>query len=177
MDNYEQKYKEALERAKQIHLQHKAQCFDVMAEVFPELKESEDEKIREKIIIALHRDEYMNEDEINECVAWLEKQGKQNSVEIDGDDVEIIEEWETIIKEKRSEWQLSDWFVDATSLLVQKIKSTNKKYLNIGKCKSMFNACVNVLRNVGHSHLAEWLEKQGEQKAPLELKGVCNYRT
>ena len=39
MENYEQKYKEALERAKEINNEQRAQPFNVMTRVFPELKE------------------------------------------------------------------------------------------------------------------------------------------
>lgn len=68
------------------------------------------------------------------------------------------------IEENKEKWQLSDWFVEATALLIQKVKHIeNNENINIKGSKVMLNACVNVLRNVGHSHLSNWLEKQFEQ--------------
>ena len=43
------RYDEALEKAEKIHNEHKAQPFNVMLKVFPELAESEDERIRKAI--------------------------------------------------------------------------------------------------------------------------------
>ena len=77
-------YDEAIKRAKEINNEHKAQPFDVMLKVFPELKESEDERIRkaisqcvkdmrgqfEKLYSVHHKD----------AIAWLEKQGEQNEI-------------------------------------------------------------------------------------------------
>ena len=71
------RYDEAIERAKEINNEHKAQPFDVMLKVFPELKESEDERIRKRIIQALHGD-VLEMSEIKEAVAWLEAQGEHS---------------------------------------------------------------------------------------------------
>ena len=71
MENYEQKYKEALERAKEINNEQRAQPFNVMTRVFPELKESEDERIRGAII------EHLKDNNLIEWAAWLEKRGEQ----------------------------------------------------------------------------------------------------
>jgi len=86
--DYEKKYKEALERAREIHNEHRAQCFDVMVKVFPELKESEDEKIR-KAIIEHFRNHQKNGEktfanlQVSDFISWLEKQGNQpNKVSI-----------------------------------------------------------------------------------------------
>ena len=66
--NYEQKYKEALERAKGFRTD---ECKDVAEYIFPELKESEDERIRKEIyqFVIEQRPE-------KEWIAWLEKQGE-----------------------------------------------------------------------------------------------------
>ena len=53
--------------------------------VFPELKESEDERIRKRIIHALHGD-VLELSEIKEAVDWLEKQGEKGTK---GNDMEI----------------------------------------------------------------------------------------
>ena len=83
--DYEKAYKEALERAREIHNEHRAQCFDVMVKVFPELKESVDERIRKELLKSfkyqqreLRPDkEWLNGIKLSEVVAWLEKQGEQ----------------------------------------------------------------------------------------------------
>lgn len=78
--DYEQKYKEAQGWIEKIYptLQHEQQ---MEAEAFfPELKDSEDERISKEIIEYLertvphhHRDEVLKS---KEWTAWLEKQGK-----------------------------------------------------------------------------------------------------
>jgi hypothetical protein len=89
MENYEKKYKEALERAKYL----KENTDSVGAkdisytfeQIFPELRESEDEKIRKGLIKGLsamrdiHKHQTFSDDAINidDAIAWLEKQGKQ----------------------------------------------------------------------------------------------------
>lgn len=82
--NYEQKYKEALEKARQFS-EHPLQedSSSIVEYIFPELKESEDEKIR-KTLIRFFKDSYPDETEmydgtvtVGKALAWLEKQGKQ----------------------------------------------------------------------------------------------------
>lgn len=78
--DYEKLYKEALERAKKVHDEHRAQPFDVMLKVFPELKESEDERIRKELInYFIKGKEYLSLCSFSkeEILAWLEKQGEQ----------------------------------------------------------------------------------------------------
>jgi hypothetical protein len=78
--DYEQKYKEAFERARIIH-KYSSDLAEIkrMECVFPELRESEDERIRKAISIYLDwldgrkdcapRGEYS----IRDMIAWLEK--------------------------------------------------------------------------------------------------------
>ena len=76
-------YDEALERARALN---KGKDVDVESGtttceyIFPELKESEDEKIRKEIISIL-RNAYWtsNKNRFNELVAWIEKQGKNST--------------------------------------------------------------------------------------------------
>lgn len=81
--DYEQKYKEALERARESH--DKSNGFikkEWIETIFPKLKESEDEKIREEIIKNIRQDIEiectLSEDEGNRWIAWLEKQGEKS---------------------------------------------------------------------------------------------------
>lgn len=84
--DYKEKYEQALERARQFsekpYLEDSA---GIVEYIFPELKESEDEKIRkwcishfkECINVIKDNDEY-KEYLSNKVLAWLEKQGEQN---------------------------------------------------------------------------------------------------
>ena len=87
-------YDEALKRAKEINNEQKAQPFDVMLKVFPELKESEDERIRKAISQCVEdmrgQFEKLYSVHHKDAIAWLEKQS-----EIDKASYEISE------KEKR----------------------------------------------------------------------------
>ncbi len=69
------RYDLAIEKAEKIHNEHKAQPFDVMLKVFPELAESEDEKIR-KELIAIFKGQipYTSGEDDKRYIAWLEKQ-------------------------------------------------------------------------------------------------------
>ena len=67
--DYEKAYKEALERAK------KGECLE---NIFPELKESEDEKTKREIMEYItHYKDSLDDDEYRTWIVWLEKQGEQ----------------------------------------------------------------------------------------------------
>ena len=55
-----------------------------MEDIFPELKESEDEKMRKSIIYALRNGGFYDSDKTDEAIAWLEKQGN-------GKDIHLLE--------------------------------------------------------------------------------------
>lgn len=77
MDTYEEKYNEALERAKTLYENAHGMILKKWVEqVFPELAESEDERIRKSLIDMLKNDEkcYLKE------IAWLEKQGEPKEI-------------------------------------------------------------------------------------------------
>ena len=84
--NYEKAYKEALERAKNLRKDAIDMGESIRAKqceiIFPELKESVDEKIR-KALIRFHKstvdvDGIKGED----IIAWLEKQVEQEHIRI-----------------------------------------------------------------------------------------------
>ena len=73
-------YDEALRRAKEINNEQRAQPFDVMTKVFPELKKSNDERIRKEIIeIFKNLGNGKIPVDINyaDIFTWLEKQGEK----------------------------------------------------------------------------------------------------
>lgn len=83
--NYEEKYKEALERARALI---KANTSDALfhlkdiESIFPDLAESAGERIRKAIIEHLRQDieleQILSEEIGSDWIAWLEKQGEQN---------------------------------------------------------------------------------------------------
>ena len=84
MDTYEKKYKEALERAKGVIEQNPLMEYlkKGIEYIFPELKESEDERIRKAIYNCVKwfgfDSSFFKYVSQEECLAWLEKQGEQN---------------------------------------------------------------------------------------------------
>ena len=61
MDTYEKKYKEALERASKLRVQNPFDTVSQMMEhVFPELKESEDERIRKAAVAFVKASNHFN---------------------------------------------------------------------------------------------------------------------
>lgn len=78
------RYEEALERANKIYTDKykpeiAAFCKQSLENIFPELKESEDERIRKAIIESLPKHCYLPQTNINvkDAVSWLEKQSKK----------------------------------------------------------------------------------------------------
>lgn len=85
--DYEKKYLEALERARQFSENPLEEDSSSIVEyIFPELKESDDERIRKVLIDYFNR--YKEQEECgiktffgiptDNIIAWVEKQGKQN---------------------------------------------------------------------------------------------------
>ena len=79
MDTYKKKYDEALERAKSFKT---LELRDVAEYIFPELKESEDERIRKELIsfLQLPHPQFVGERKQEKWIAWLEKQAKQTPI-------------------------------------------------------------------------------------------------
>ena len=80
--NYEKAYKEALERAKQSLTYPDYPGFMRVDVIFPELAESEDEKIRKSLIDLIKGItswNYFLGISREQMIAWLEKQGEQKS--------------------------------------------------------------------------------------------------
>ena len=82
MKDYEKKYKEALERAKKYRLK---EDLIITQDIFPELKESEDERIRKEIISAIKEDWPGHTD----WIAWIEKQEQKPTELAKGEDYGI----------------------------------------------------------------------------------------
>lgn len=114
--DYEKKYNEALEKARMYRDNAKAvEEYAAVARyenIFPELRESEDERISDTIFSCLHQccnAEFISEKQRDDALAWLEKQKEipmPNSTE-------LIEMWhaeKAMLKEKDfrgDEWRLA----------------------------------------------------------------------
>lgn len=133
--NYEQLYKEALERAKEDISSGILARRETARYIFPELRESSEEMVRRTIISTLYRDDYLSTEEVNECVAWLEKQSKEN-----------------MIKALRLEYEKGK----ADGLQEQRKEWTSEDLLNR-------NEIMDILQEYNRDDLIDWLEKQGNE--------------
>jgi len=112
--DYEKAYKEALERMKSWVRGEHPECFTEAQKaaefIFPELKESEDERIRKEIIDFILDNETNEGDDINRWLVWLEKQGKYKSPEEDAKILELanIKRWLERQGERKSAWSEED---------------------------------------------------------------------
>lgn len=146
--NYEQKYKEALEKLRAFHRDYKniSHLVDVKEElesIFPELKESEDERIRTLLISSVKNETPIASEHNKElAIAWLEKQGETE----DEDDTDFT--------------------------IYHPLKNGSGKYECIpysfyGSLTSFSEDedLINFLRNCFYTEkeCKEWIEKQGEQ--------------
>ena len=86
MEDYKKKYKEAFERARGLlegmdEGDYFASNEDI-ENIFPELKESKDERIKKAIIRILKGEtRYVSKEDTDKYVAWLEKQGEKKPAE------------------------------------------------------------------------------------------------
>lgn len=122
MENYEKKYKEALEKARQLCAYPTTKSFiSDLQDLFPELKESEDEKIRQKILFlfyAWRNNEQVNipnKKEVEKAIAWLEKQTDQTDIAnkeywrgYREGKKEILDKYAEQSKQKPAEWSKED---------------------------------------------------------------------
>ena len=85
--DYEKKYKEALKDMRAIYPNLKGDAKLAVEHAFPELAESEDERIRKgiieiiKVVSGPDCDVYLNEKKQEKYLAWLEKQKEQKPAE------------------------------------------------------------------------------------------------
>lgn len=166
MESYEKKYKKALEVAKRKLCFDKAGMVDSFTpndiyEMFPELKESDDERIRKWCIshfkgcinVIKDNDEY-KEYLSNKVIAWLEKQGIQPRYNIG--DVICDKSCTTLNKETQSNMEIVDikngmYICDKGSFPV----SQQDEYVLVGKkidSKLNDDSVSNELRTASFAH-------------------------
>lgn len=180
-------YDKAIERAKEINNEHKAQPFDVMLKVFPELAEPEDEKIRKAIInvFTSHKDyEVFFGVSVEDILAWLKKQGEhanfRSKIQI-GDKVTRndsgvlvnLSQFERVAKKAEKQCKkvepIEGFNTEFERQISQLIASAiNKEHeYNEGYVKWTANALLEYAKRE--------LEKQGEKKSEKEVDNLHNY--
>lgn len=113
--NYEQRYKEALKAVKELQEANLSDdgIQNWVNEKFPELRESEDDRIRKGIIRNLEyladRAEGFVKDELKERIAWLEKQGTSyTKKDIDDAYVEGMAFAKNELEKQKTDWSEED---------------------------------------------------------------------
>ena len=125
MEDYKKKYKEALDNFKKIKAANKdnKELVDFIEYKYPELKESEDERIRKEIIqsiqdnmCVIHKDK---------CIAWLEKQGGQKPAWSEEDE-KIIKELSNIIVANSKNNYLGHYYTPDLITKLQSLRHSSK---------------------------------------------------
>ena len=158
-------YDEAIERANELNyvsdkdsLQRKT-----VEHIFPELKESEDERIRKRLI-ELFKGHWSDEWyglKVDKVLAWLEKQDSYYTFEIKkGHWYKCVCDYmlnssDLMFKNDRLYYCRRDW------RLIGEIDERNVKDIGINGYKSFFRPATN-------QEIKDWLEKQREQKCTTE---------
>lgn len=164
--DYEKAYKEALERAKGVIEQNPLMEYlkKGIEYIFPELKESEDERIRKGIIRNLEyladRAEGFVKDELKERIAWLEKQGEQKPI-ISNNALR-----EGITHFGITQYQIDNWlkkYVDVEKQGEQKIKTPEE---SLGIDSDTYNKIVDEC--VYGEQKPAWSEEDEKQARQIE---------
>ena len=157
--NYEKAYKDALERAKKLYEQ--GTITESLSYVFPELKESEDERIR-KVLIDLvkcnERSGYtlLNNVTTDSMLAWLEKQGDTN---------------ETINRDEFTQGVLRGAAINLITWIDYNAAEGNTCLSNM-ECKDIEDALVSGDWNKIYTYIKKKLEKQSKQKHIFDFKAA-----
>lgn len=154
MEDYKKKYEDALERAKKYYNRELyAECNGSLVEdIFPELKESEDERIRKEILqsiqdnmCVIHKDK---------CISWLEKQDSIGKIN------EKLRQYREYLVEETERWHK---------------KEEDETLSKIGKqdCIGHANAYVSARAEFEEIFDYEsWLQKQGKPQVRTGIEWV-----
>ena len=189
--NYEKKYKDALERAREWYNNSNSSSIgkSYLYAIFPELKESgnEDEKIRKEIINYFKcqsREEPSRKDTHNKWIAWLKKVIIPNHNDNDSSFIEdiknVIDEAPLLMqsdKEKMIGW-LEKQGNESVNIDIESMVSSYEQRV-VSQCNGVknnpfVNMCVSAFRHGIEDTLEELnlkkLEKQCESKSAEEVK-------
>ena len=141
MDTYEKKYNEALSQARFYY----GNCptepeKEKLEKLFPELRESEDERIRQKLMWLLQQDICpFPEEEVAQMLNYLEKQKEQKPTISD----EAIREG--IVHFGITQYQIDNWLKKHINIIEQKEQKPNYCHYggdpNVERCKYCSAAC------------------------------------
>lgn len=146
MENYEQKYKEALETARKINSGEGVAApegWSIPEVIFPELKESNDERIRKEIIHYLDREITLfnfggDIATFKRWISWIERQGKHNDFAFKSTIKAIKEEKTDNTNKVEPKFKTGDWIVNNISKDIFLIKSSNSGYCELEDTKGKF---------------------------------------
>lgn len=163
------RYDEALKEAVIAHKDEDRHLKATLERIFPELKESEDERISGNIIATIHL--YYGEpleDEAKEMIAWLEKQGEQKiktpeeSLGIDSDTYNKIVD-ECIYGEQKPAWSAEDTFM--VQRICKYLDASKKYYVDSSEVRE----CIDWLKSLKERYT--WKPSDEQMKA---LKDALN---
>ena len=125
--DYEKKYKEALERAKEMISNEcsSEHTKTVCQEIFPQLAESEDERTREDIMHFLYA--WRGDTKVEKWLAWLEKQKPAEWSEEDGYRIRWIISLLTTMQEKGIDDRYGDSVHDDIPDMISWLKSLRQQ--------------------------------------------------
>ena len=172
--DYEKKYNEALERARKCWgeynelvgaYENKGLC----EEIFHELAESEDERIRGAII------DHLKDNNLTEWAAWLEKQGELNPV-----DFSDLRTWKYIVDAVWTEKEGIGQYLDSP-FTEEVAKKLQKRFGNIEQPKQEWSEedtemidCL--IRHCKKEYEELCNDKYGHQEIVSDLKRSCRER-
>lgn len=185
-----QRYDLAIKRAKEINAEHSKKGFKPSDDVmycFPELVESEDERIKEDIIWCLKHSGIKPDKPINphvrttmkEALAWLEKQGEQKPTHTDFSDLRT---WKYIVDTVLTEKEGIGQYLDS-QFTEEVAKKLQKRFCNIQQKptwseedKKMFDSIINVLEvtpsasfiPIKRETMIPWLKSLKERVKPKQ---------
>ena len=181
--DYEKKYKEALERAKDCHVNKKFSELDDNAQelceyIFPELKEN-DEVIRKELISLFqdcidHKKHLYNVSDSRRWIAWLEKQDpKKFEEELEkaykfADEVQYRKGYEDAKREIEKRGEESDY--NPYKATIESISAMVEKYANNGDLRDFYDN-IKVKCKDAMEYDNTWLEKQGVE-SPSGMKTI-----
>lgn len=170
--DYEKAYKDALERAREIYndsfFKDGNSGHNLMERVFPELAESEDERIRERLITFFQQYpyEYIPNGKFStrDAVAWLEKQKpdpRQQYLDalLYADDIYQMSMNDKMVEEAESKAVNALMEIGVTKLLLEKQKPVEWSEED----EREFQILNFALRNNGQITSADWLESIKER--------------
>lgn len=162
--NYEQKYKEALEKARQLCAYPTTNPFiSDLQDIFPELKESEYEKIRKQIKAFIKsRGSHITQSKTDAWLAWIDKRSEQNLTWSEEDE-EYMNNVLYILNQLKDTSSYNDDIAENTINWIKSLKY--RLYSNNEYDKDMLGAieyCIKNNRPFEKEHIA-WIDKQVEK--------------